>query len=113
MEDDSSLRQFTKTVLARLGHHVLEAADGEEALALLEKDASFTPDLLITDMVMPRLGGLELARAVSKKLPDTAVLLVSGYSEQQMAAQQSGHALLKKPFAVGELISRVGALLTN
>jgi DNA-binding response OmpR family regulator len=54
-----------------------------------------------------------LARAVSKKLPDTAVLLVSGYSEQQMAAQQSGHALLKKPFAVGELISRVGALLTN
>ena len=113
VEDDSSLRQFTKTVLARLGHHVLEAADGEEALALLEKDASFTPDLLITDMVMPRLGGLELARAVSKKLPDTAVLLVSGYSEQQMAAQQSGHALLKKPFAVGELISRVGALLSN
>lgn len=113
VEDDSSLRQFTKTVLARLGHQVLEAADGEEALEILEKDSTFSPDLVITDIVMPRIGGLELARVVSKKRPDAAVLLVSGYPEQQVIAQQSGYALLKKPFAVGELISRVGALVGN
>ncbi|MFM8983135.1 MAG: response regulator transcription factor, partial [Spartobacteria bacterium] len=69
--------------------------------------------LLVADMVMPRLGGLELANIVSKKLPGAAVLLVSGYPDQQMIAQRSGHSFLKKPFAVGELISRTGTLLSD
>lgn len=113
VEDDSSMRQFTKIVLSRLGHHVEEAANGEEALELFSRYGDFTPDLLIADMVMPRLGGLDLANTLSKKLPDAAVLLVSGYPEQQAIAQKSGHAFLKKPFAVGELISRVGTLLAD
>jgi CheY-like chemotaxis protein len=105
------MRQFAKAVLSRLGHHVVEATDGQAALELFERDRDYSPDLLLADMVMPRLGGLELAGMVSKKLPEAAVLLVSGYPEQQAIAQQSGYAFLKKPFAVGELISRVGALL--
>jgi two-component system cell cycle sensor histidine kinase/response regulator CckA len=113
VEDDSSLRQFTKTVLARLGHHVYEAVDGEEALKLTEQDNDLMPDLLIADMVMPRMGGLELAKVISKKRPDTSILLVSGFPEQQTIASQSGYAFLKKPFAVGELITRVGSLLTD
>jgi two-component system cell cycle sensor histidine kinase/response regulator CckA len=113
VEDDSSLRQFTKTVLSRLGHQVLEATDGEEALEILQKNLKFAPDLVISDMVMPRLGGIELAKAISKKMPSTAVLLMSGYPEQQTIAASSGHAFLKKPFAVGELISRVGTLLAD
>lgn len=113
VEDDSSLRQFTKTVLARLGHHVLEAVDGEEALNILEQNPDLLPDLLIADMVMPRLGGLELAKVFSKKQPHASILLVSGYPEQQGIAAYSGYALLKKPFAVGELITRVGSLLAN
>ena len=113
VEDDSSMRQFAKTVLARLGHKIHEASNGEEALELLEKNRDFAPDLLIADMVMPRLGGLELANVVSKKLPGAAVLLVSGYPDQQMIAQRSRHSFLKKPFAVGELISRVGTLLAD
>ena len=113
VEDDSSLRQFTKTVLARLGHHVYEAVDGEEALKLLEQDSNLMPDLLIADMVMPRLGGLELAKVISKKRPNASILLVSGFPDQQGIASQSGYAFLKKPFAVGELITRVGSLLTD
>ena len=113
VEDDSSLRQFTKTVLARLGHKVLEAADGEEALNILEQNPDLKPDVLIADMVMPRLGGLELAKVFSKKHPQATILLVSGYPEQQGIAAYSGYAFLKKPFAVGELISRVGSLLTD
>ncbi len=113
VEDDSSIRQFAKTVLARLGHTIHEAADGEEALEFLARNPDFSPELLITDMVMPRLGGLELANTLSKKLPGTAVLLVSGYPDQQAIAQKAGHAFLKKPFAVGELISRVGTLLPD
>jgi PAS domain S-box-containing protein len=111
VEDDSAMRQFTKAVLTRLGHHVVEAADGEAALRLFDQNRSYEPDLLVADMIMPRLGGLELATMVSKKLPDTAVLLVSGYPDQQPVAQSNGYAFLKKPFAVGELITRVGSLL--
>jgi two-component system, cell cycle sensor histidine kinase and response regulator CckA len=111
VEDDSAMRQFTKAVLSRLGHHVVEAADGEAALRLFDIDRSYEPDLLVADMVMPRLGGLELAGMVSKKLPETAVLLISGYPDQQPIAQANGYAFLKKPFAVGELITRVGSLL--
>jgi two-component system cell cycle sensor histidine kinase/response regulator CckA len=113
VEDDSSMRQFAKTVLARLGHKIHEASNGEEALALFERDRTFAPDLLIADMVMPRLGGLELAYIISKKLPRAAVLLASGYPDQQAIAQKSGHSFLKKPFAVGELISRTGTLLSD
>jgi len=113
VEDDSSMRQFAKTVLTRLGHKIHEAANGEEALELLEKNRDLAPDLLIADMVMPRLGGLDLANIVSKKLPGAAVLLVSGYPDQQTIAQRSGHSFLKKPFAVGELISRTGTLLSD
>jgi FixJ family two-component response regulator len=64
-------------------------------------------------MVMPRLGGLELANIFYKKLPGAAVLLVSGYADQQTIAQRSGHSFLKKPFAIGELISRTGTLLSD
>lgn len=111
VEDDSAMRQFTKAVLSRVGHHVVEAVDGEDALALFENNRDYAPDLLLADMVLPRVGGLELAGVLSKKLPGTAVLLVSGYPDQQTIALQRGHAFLKKPFAVGELISRVGSLL--
>ena len=113
VEDDSSLRQFTKTVLARLGHHVHEAVDGEEASNMIQENPDLMPDLLITDMVMPRLGGLELAKMISKMRPHASILLVSGYPEQQSIAADSGYAFLKKPFAVGELITRVGSLLVR
>ena len=101
------------TLGSGLGHHVVEAVDGEEALKLLEQNPDLMPDLLIADMVMPRMGGLELAKVFSKKQPQATILLVSGYPEQQGIAASSGYAFLKKPFAVGELITRVGSLLEH
>ena len=80
---------------------------------ILEQNPDLMPDLLIADMVMPRLGGLELAKVFSKKHPQATILLVSGYPEQQGIAAYSGYAFLKKPFAVGELITHVGSLLAN
>jgi len=64
-------------------------------------------------MVMPRMGGLELAQKIQKKRPGTPVLLTSGYPEQQLIASQAGEgfSFIKKPFAIGELISKVGSLL--
>ena len=113
VEDDSAMRQFAKTVLRRLGHRVITTSDGEEAMRLFDEDPEFAPDLVLTDMVMPRMGGLELAQKIQKKRPGTPVLLTSGYPEQQLIASQAGEgfSFIKKPFAIGELISKVGSLL--
>ncbi|MFM8365711.1 MAG: response regulator [Verrucomicrobiota bacterium] len=113
VEDDSSMRQFTKAVLSRLGHHVVEAGDGEAAMQHFKKNPSYAPDLLVTDMVMPRLGGIDLARKISSHLPDTPILLISGFPDQQSVANEAGFAFLKKPFAIGELISQIGSMLED
>lgn len=115
VEDDTAMRQFAKIVLSRLGHEVIEAADGEFALELLTGEKPLRPDLIITDIVMPRLGGIELAKKVSKLLPETPVLLATGYPEQEAVANSTApqFELLRKPFAVGDLISKVGSLLDS
>lgn len=111
VEDDSSMRQFTKAVLSRLGHHVVEAGDGEAAIRHFEENPSYAPDLLVTDMVLPRMGGIDLARKISTTLPNTPILLISGFPDQQAIANEAGFTFLKKPFAIGELISHVGSML--
>ena len=115
VEDDSAMRRFIRTVLKRLGHIVISAPDGEEALALLEKSRPLEPNLLLTDMVMPRLGGLDLAQKLSEQFPKMPILLMSGYPEQHAIASKSGleFSFLRKPFATGELISKVGCLLQD
>jgi len=113
VEDDSAMRNFARTVLQRLGHRVVEASDGETALSYFEDSEKFAPDLVFTDMVMPRMGGLQLARKIEKKRPGTTFLLTSGYPDQQELAKESepDFAFLRKPFSVGDLISKVGSLL--
>jgi DNA-binding NtrC family response regulator len=71
------------------------------------------PDLVITDIVMPRLGGIELAKRISKMHPEIPILLATGYPDQQAVAESTApqFELLRKPFAIGELISKVGSLL--
>ena len=115
VEDDTAMRQLAKIVLSRLGHQVIEAVDGENALEILTGTEPLRPDLIITDIVMPRMGGIELAKKVSSFLPDTPVLLATGYPEQEVVATSTApqFELLRKPFAVGDLISKVGALLDS
>lgn len=113
VEDDSAIRHFARTVLQRLGHRIIEADDGATALSYFEDSEKFAPDLVFTDMVMPRMGGLQLARKIEKKRPGTVFLLTSGYPDQQEIAKEneSDFAFLRKPFSVGDLISKVGNLL--
>jgi len=115
VEDDSAIRNFARTVLQRLGHTVLEADDGVTALSYYEKNEDFAPDLVFTDMVMPRMGGLQLVRKIEKKQPGSVFLLTSGYPDQQDIAKEheSDFAFLRKPFSVGDLISIVGSLLES
>jgi len=113
VEDDSAIRHFARTVLQRLGHRIIEAEDGATALSYFEDGEKFAPDLVFTDMVMPRMGGLSLARKIEKKRPGTVFLLTSGYPDQQEIAKENeaDFAFLRKPFSVGDLISKVGSLL--
>jgi signal transduction histidine kinase/CheY-like chemotaxis protein len=113
VEDDSAMRQFARTVLRRLGHCVVDAADGAHALELLEAEGGPGPDLLVTDVVMPRMGGAELAKKLRQSRPGLAVLFLSGYPDQRLVLGQfdGDAAFLKKPFEIGELISEVGNLL--
>ncbi|MEI8292714.1 MAG: response regulator [bacterium] len=115
VEDDSAIRHFARTVLQRLGHFVVEADEGAMALSFFEDSDAFSPDLVLTDMVMPRMGGLQLVRLIEKKRPGTAFLLTSGYPDQQELAKEheSEFDFLRKPFSVGDLISKVSALLES
>jgi two-component system cell cycle sensor histidine kinase/response regulator CckA len=112
-EDESSVRQVASDSLRRRGYHVLEAADGNEALEVAA--AHHGPiHLLITDVIMPRLGGLELAARLARERPATRVLYTSGYAETTAtlrAALEAGVAFLPKPYLPEDFTRRVREVL--
>jgi PAS domain S-box-containing protein len=112
VEDEPQVRTLTIRVLSQLGYDVLAAEDGSEALALAA--AHHGPiALLLTDMVMPRMGGGELVRRMRELHPDLPVLLMSGYSEELVAAEHPDHPFLAKPFTPAELAEAVGRVLAG
>jgi two-component system OmpR family response regulator len=108
-DDDPHMLEFVAMALSRLGYEVSTAPDGEAALRAFEQ-APRSFHLVIADAVMPRLGGLELLRAVSILSPSTLTLLISGSPE---LVARTKTAALPKPFAVAALASTVNALLTH
>lgn len=115
VEDDPMVRGVTVRILTQLGYEVLVAASGREALALaVEHEGPI--DLLLTDVIMPSMGGLELAERVRRVRPKTKVLFCSGYTACDMAAQGlqvRGADLLEKPFTKDELGARVCAAIAD
>jgi two-component system cell cycle sensor histidine kinase/response regulator CckA len=113
VEDEELIRRLLQRVLESADYEVLVAANGEAALRLIEGRAGELA-LLLTDLVMPGMSGLELARAAREVQPDLPVLCMSGYSEQ-MLRDRGGDGdeldFIEKPFAPGELTDRVTALL--
>ena len=100
-EDEASLRRLTRATLEQSGYKVLEAKDGVEALALSE--ASDLPiDLLLTDVVMPGMGGRALAQELTRRRPEIRVVYMSGYTGQGVGTQgpiDLGSDFLSKPFS--------------
>ncbi|HSV92974.1 MAG TPA: response regulator, partial [Desulfobacterales bacterium] len=97
------------TVLAARGYTVLTAADGLEALKIT-RERSGPIDLLVTDVVMPRMNGPELAGRMAALRPGIRVLFISGYAETALTHQgrlEPGVDLLQKPFDPGTLAERV------
>jgi signal transduction histidine kinase/CheY-like chemotaxis protein len=115
-EDEEGVREVLRKVLTRHGYRVIEARHGRDAL--LEAERHEGPlHLLIADMVMPEMGGAELAEALLQRRPGLKVIFISGYTndeiERRGLAQPGGFELLTKPFASEELILRVRGVLDS
>jgi two-component system cell cycle response regulator CpdR len=108
-EDDSSMREYLQRALTRVGYDVDAVGCGTEALPLLEAGRY---DLLLTDIVMPEMDGIELAQKASAGDPEIRVMFITGFAA---VALQAGRAapeakLLSKPFHLKDLVMEVDRL---
>jgi CheY-like chemotaxis protein len=119
VDDESEVREFARDILVAGGYEVLEARDGEDALQVAE--AHTAPiHLLLTDVVMPRLNGVELAGQLTRRRPDTKVLYMSGFAVLGAQLEQlsgptlePGDLILPKPFTAETLTRRVHEVLAR
>jgi PAS domain S-box-containing protein len=113
VEDEPAILRVAQRVLGGLGYRILTAADGVEALDVAARHEG-PIDLLVTDVVMPRMGGRELAARLAVARPSMRVLYSSGYTADEIAAGGvlgAGIDLLQKPYEPAELAARVRAVL--
>jgi two-component system cell cycle sensor histidine kinase/response regulator CckA len=114
VEDNLAVRALVTRVLGGLGYTILEAGDGIEALQLAGKRAGAPIDLLMTDVIIPRLGGKPLAERMAVLYPGIKVLFMSGYIEHvivQHSRLSEGVAFLQKPFSAATLARKVRDVL--
>jgi signal transduction histidine kinase/ActR/RegA family two-component response regulator len=114
VEDDQAVRELAVRVLRTQGYRVHEAADGAAALSRAAALGDERIDLLFTDMILPRMGGQELAHQLVERRPGLAVLLASGYGDSGPAAAALGdsvRAFLAKPYGPAALLQSVRAVL--
>ncbi|HWZ83466.1 MAG TPA: PAS domain S-box protein [Terriglobales bacterium] len=113
VEDEDSVRELVRETLAARGYRVLEAENGERGLRVAEAHGKEI-DILITDVVMPGIGGRELAKRLLKLRPSLGVLYLSGYTEDTILHQGAldpGTAFLQKPFTLQNLARKVREVL--
>ena len=113
VEDEPALRRLSRRVLAQFGYTVLEAPNGEEALNLAES-YSGPINLVLTDVVMPRLSGRDLAQRVQRSHPEAKILFMSGYTDDavvQHGVLTQEVSLLRKPFTPYALAARIRDVL--
>jgi CheY-like chemotaxis protein len=113
VEDEEGVRELLRKVLEEHGHTVLEARHGRDALMVAERYER-PIQLLVTDVVMPEMGGAELARRITERRPETKVLYVSGYTSDEILRRgitSVGPIFVQKPFTAEDLMLQVrGAL---
>jgi PAS domain S-box-containing protein len=109
VEDEEMVRKVVRRTLLSQGYKVIEASNGAEALKLaLENPAGIS--LVLTDVMMPAMGGPELARRLWQQYPDLKIVFLSGYAPDSMSAESgvpSGAILIEKPFAIEKLMTIV------
>jgi PAS domain S-box-containing protein len=114
VEDEPVVRELARRTLHEQGYKVLTASNGIEAMRLLEGQAAARIDLLLTDVIMPKMGGRELAERLTALRAEVKVLFMSGYTDDaviQHAILEHGAAFLQKPFSPAALLNKVYAVL--
>lgn len=113
VEDDQPLLEFFSTLLRREGYRILVAANGVEALEIAKANPDDRIDILLSDVAMPYMGGIQLAVSLKEILPDLQVLLISGLPHQEIL-ERCGPSFvphfLPKPFSVSDLSGKVRQL---
>ena len=115
VEDEASVRSLVSQVLRGQGYAVVEAQDGRAALATCA-ELTDPLQLVITDIIMPVMGGRELLQSISSIYPEARIILMSGYTDDLLLQRDvltSGARFLQKPFSPGELLSAVREALTD
>jgi len=115
VEDEAAVRLLVRRILLREGYHVLEASNGAEGLVVAGSRTGGI-DLLLTDVVMPEVGGRELAEQLLRSRPDLRILFMSGYTEDEVvlrAVSVAGTTFLEKPFTPDGLAKTVRTLLDS
>lgn len=115
VEDEAGIRALVRKILRRQGYEVLEAANGQDALALCREHGQRV-ELLITDVLMPQMGGRELVERLQTQGHDMKVLYVSGYTDDTTVYSGDlppGTAFLQKPFTLGSLLDKVKEVLAK
>jgi CheY-like chemotaxis protein len=113
VEDEESVRELIREALEARGYNVCSARNGNEALAIATRQ-ELQIDLMITDVVMPGMGGRELATRIATIRPGTRILYLSGYTEDAIVHHgvlELGTAFLQKPFTLDALASKVREVL--
>jgi len=113
VDDEQAVRDAIRAVLVRHGVTVSEAADGAQALTLLEATAD-PFDVVLIDLSMPRVGGDEVVAWMSERMGDVPILLMSGYDRSEFEARFAGDAVsgfLQKPFTLDDVVGAVGRVL--
>lgn len=114
VEDDAAFRQLLKHMLSRLGFNVLVASDGADAVGILSAPSTPPLDLVITDVVMPKMGGAELGDLIREHWPELSVLYMSGYTDETIFRARltdPNIAILHKPFNQDTLREKINERL--
>ena len=109
-EDDTSMREYLQRALQRVGYDVEAVGCGTEAMPLLEREQF---DLLLTDIVMPEMDGIELAQKASAIDPAIRVMFITGFAAVALQGGRTapGAKLLSKPFHLRDLVNEVEKLM--
>jgi len=116
-DDEENIRKLMSKILSRAGHTVVEARNGHETIALYSEHS---PDLVITDMIMPQLGGGETIRALTREDPEVRIIAISGggragqaVSSLKLARELGARQVVAKPFTLAEFMGVVNEVLSE
>lgn len=113
VEDEDAVRTFSARALGNKGYQVMDAPSGHAALRILE-EGKFTPEILITDVMMPEMDGTTLAKEVRVKYPHIKIIFISGYAEDKFKEHLGTDVyFLPKPFTLKQLATKVKEVLSS